>query len=124
MFRSLVRAYMLRSERRRLRATLRWIKRAEHYYENNRPKCYWLGMCVCFASTRPWWVLRFSEAFSLLYVLCPEFNYANLTARFPTGVTNDGFCYWWDINIVEPRLRSFAYLKDVYRIKLNLTYER
>ena len=124
MIGSLVRDYMLRTERRRLRVTLRWIKRAERYYENNRHKYYRLGMCVSFAATRLWWESRLSDAFSLLHILCPEFNYANLTARFPTGVTNDVFCYWWDINIVESRLRSFAYLKDVYWLKLNLTYER
>lgn len=122
MFCSLVRDYVLRSERRRLRATLRWIKRAERYYIHNCADIPNLGMCVSFMSTCPWWVPRLGEAFSLLHVLGPEFNCANLTARFPTGVTNDGCCYWWGINIVEPRLRSFAYLKDVYRIKLKLTY--
>lgn len=128
MFRSLVRDYVLRSERRRLRATLRWIKRAERYYIRNCADIPNLGMCSSFASTRPWWVLpvyrSYSDAFSLLFILCPEFEEDNLTSRFPDGINSHASKtgFWWELHMYQPRLASFAYLKDLYRQKLRLTY--
>ena len=119
MVRSLVRDYVLRSERRRLRVTLRWIKRAERYYIRHRSDKSNLGMCGSFVLTCPWWVRSvypYSDVFSLLFTLCPEFNEDNLTSRFPAGVdtysASNGF--WWVSHMTAPRLASFAYLKDVY----------
>lgn len=128
MFRSLVRDYVLRSERRRLRATLRWIKRAECFYIKNHVNCRWLGMCSCFLSTCPWWLScshpYHSNILSLLSMLCPEFNEVNLTSRFPTGINNHSELtgFWWMLHMTKPRLDSFVYLKDLYSQKLKLTY--
>ena len=127
MIRSLVREYMLRNERRRLRLMLRWIKRAEHYYMQNCADIPNLGMCVSFASTRPWWVLpgyrSYSDAFSLLFTLCPEFNYNSLTSRFPNSINSHASetGFWWELHMSAPRLDSFAYLKGLYIQKLKST---
>lgn len=128
MLRDLVRGCALGSERRRLRTTLRWIRRAERYYIRNCGDIPNLGMCGSFASTRPWWVLpgyrSYSDAFSLLSILCPEFNKGNLTSRFPDGInphaSKTGF--WWELHMRQPRLDSFAYLKALYIQKLKLTW--
>lgn len=128
MFRSLVRDYVLRSERRRLRATLRWIKRAERYYIRNCADIHNLGMCVSFMSTCPWWLSRSLKVSDVI----PEFTRDGLTSLFPSQEWNsfdylarptvhvDALrgSYWWPITDRCVRMRVLRHLQAIYLLCL------
>lgn len=98
----------------------RWICRAEYKYLHTQS----VGLCVCFAETRPWWLPRCLSAGDVIV----DFSRGVMTSLYPvSGRSTDGYTiprsvdpdglkntYWWPPSDRHSRMKALAHLKEIY----------
>lgn len=114
--------WMLVSRHGRLCSKLlyKWICRAAYKYLRTQS----VGLCVCFAETRPWWLPRCLSAGDVIV----EFSRGVMTSLYPvSGRSTDGYTiprsvdpdglkntYWWPLSDRHSRMKALAHLKEIY----------
>jgi hypothetical protein len=126
VMRRLIWLFLSRHAHLRSRLLYNWLCRADRYYIRHSR----VGLCVCFAETRPWWLSRSLKVSDVI----PEFSRDGLTSLFPSREWNDSDysarptvyvdelrdSYWWPITDRYVRMRVLRHLQDVYRIYYEL----
>lgn len=98
----------------------KWICRAEYKYLRTQS----VGLCVCFAETRPWWLPRCLSAGDVIV----DFSRGVMTSLYPvSGRSTDGYTiprsvdpdglkntYWWPLSDRHSRMKALAHLKEIY----------